>query len=143
MDLVTWAMQHKDLLVLLFGSGVVTTVVTALGRRRIRRRRRGRDRARGVDKFPFQVITPEADLLTTVMPGQENDPLVPSAIAYRERTLSQSTRQELADRLLTGEQRWLLLLGRTGTGPGAGSLTPTHPNLYSHQTWPTPGSITP
>ena len=62
------------------------------------------------------MITREADLLTTVMPGQENDPLAPSAIAYQERTLSQSTRQELAQRLLTGEQRWLLLLGRTGTG---------------------------
>src|SRR5258708_1379186 len=98
MDLVTWAGQHKDLLVLLFGSGVVTTVVTAPGRHWIRRRRLRRDRARGVDKFPFEVITREADLLTTVMPGQENDPLVPSAIAYRERTLSQSPRQELADR---------------------------------------------
>jgi hypothetical protein len=116
MDLVTWAAQHMDLLVLLFGSGVVTTVVTALGRRRIRRRKLRRERARGVDKFPYQVITRDAELLTTAIPGQENDPLAPSAIAYRERTLTGSTRQELADRLLSGEQRWLLLLGRTGTG---------------------------
>lgn len=116
MDLVTWATQHKDVLGLLFGSGVLTTAVTALARRRIRRRRLKRDRARGVDKFPFQVITREADLLSAVMPGQDNDPLAPSAIVYRERTAADSTREALADLLLTGEQRWLLLLGRTGTG---------------------------
>jgi len=116
MGVVTWVTQHYNFLILLFGTGAVTTIVTAFERRRIRRRKYARDRNRGVDKFPFDVITREADLLTTVMPGRENDPLAPSAIAYRERALSVSTRQELADRLLTGEQRWLLLLGRTGTG---------------------------
>lgn len=116
MDLLEWVRQNKEALEIIGGTGVVGTVATALLNWRAKAAKARREKRRGVDKFPFAVITKSADLLQVLMPGGENDPLAPGRIEYQRRDAAEDTSSRIAERLLRGEQRWLLLLGRTGIG---------------------------
>ncbi|MCX7592999.1 MAG: ATP-binding protein, partial [Fischerella sp.] len=81
--------------------------------------------------FPFEVIKPNGNVLSVVFGGDDNDPLGDSCIPYQMRQSHRHIRRELEQKL--EEFRWLLIVGRTGTGKTreAAELA----QLYNREGW--------
>jgi tetratricopeptide (TPR) repeat protein len=113
-QLLRWIAEHKDALTLLFGSGVLVALLTALYKLirwffTVRR-----ERQRGAPESPFRVFPPRSQLLPEVMPDPRNTPLSDYNIPYVERVPGRSVRREMED--LLRERGALLVLGKSGIG---------------------------
>ncbi|ACC82699.1 tetratricopeptide repeat protein [Nostoc punctiforme] len=65
--------------------------------------------------FAFEVITPKSqDLMQRILGGKDDDPLADRNIVYQQRVPNRHICNELKRQL--EEDRWILILGRTGLG---------------------------
>ena len=111
---LSWIIQYKDALVILFGTGVVGAVVAALYKivkwlMRVRRERR----LRGEDN-PFLVLPPGSNVVAAVFPSRDDSPLNDARIPYVERVPGRNVRREMED--LLRRKRALLVCGKSGLG---------------------------
>lgn len=112
--LLQWLADHKDVLNLLFGTGVATALlggVYKLIRWLLKARR---ERRRGAEGTPFHILPPYSDLLPILMPDARDTPLSDYRIPYVERQPGRSVRREMEALLL--ERRALLVCGKSGLG---------------------------
>jgi len=113
-QLLRWIAEHKDALTLLFGSGVLVALLTALYKLIRWLLTVRRERQRGAPESPFRVFPPGSQLLPEVMPDPRNTPLSDYNIPYVERVPGRSVRREMED--LLRERGALLVLGKSGIG---------------------------
>ncbi len=67
-----------------------------------------------VETTPFEVLSPNSDILSIVFSGDKKNPLADAGIKYQQRLSDRDIKQELIKQLETNS--WLLILGRTGLG---------------------------
>jgi tetratricopeptide (TPR) repeat protein len=104
----------KDILTLLFGSGIVVVVFTAVARAIILLIRRHAANQKRVDTNPFQIIPPHSDVACLILGGSDDNPFTSRNIPYQTRITGRNIRRELESGL--EDSPWLLILAHTGVG---------------------------
>jgi hypothetical protein len=113
--ILTFINDNKDALGWLFGSGVVLAVLGGIYRlivwfiKEYRLRR-----IRTNENFPFKIIPPNSIVAKEILGGADDDPLADRNIPYQQRVQGRNTRRELEE--LIEDNRWILIVGRTGLG---------------------------
>ncbi len=114
LKILKWITDHKDALLWLFGTGVVTAVLAAAYKLISWAIKARRERQLRPEDNPFIVLPPGSDILPVVMPDSSDSPLSDYRIPYSERLPGRSVRREMEG--LLRERHALLVCGKSGLG---------------------------
>ncbi|MEM6754265.1 MAG: tetratricopeptide repeat protein [Cyanobacteria bacterium P01_C01_bin.38] len=107
--------NNKEVVNNLIAGGGGVALITAVFNSINGLKKRNRLRCIPTNTFPFEVINPESTYLKQrIFGGKYNDSLADHNIPYQQRVANRNIRKELQQ--LLEDNRWLLILGRTGLG---------------------------